>query len=238
MTTFAPSGIDSPRTAGFSITISAGVASVLKLGPFGWRQHVADLDYLLTLLAPNRPVILAGSSWGAWLALLYAYEHPTRVDRLVLSGLPPWPDTSWANRYRRLPDSTLALLSSLVYGSTRAQRIKDSAVVADSTPLDALPEHLLPRLGPHCTDVAWGAYASLLAVPPLDSLRTLPMPVLLLEGTGYNLQGSGVSELARALPHATVVVVPQGRHDPWFNQPDVTFRIIATFLSPQERSPP
>lgn len=213
-----------------------GCGLSIKTGPFGWRQHVADLDYLLTLTTPNRPVVLAGSSWGAWLALLYAYSHPSRVEKLVLSGLPAWPDTAWGKRYRRLPDSTLALLDSLVYGQRASLRFQDSAEVVASTPLDVLPEQLLPRLGSHCLDVATGAFASLLAAPPLDSLRTLTMPVLLLEGTGYNRQGSGVYATSRVLPQATVAVVPQGRHDPWFNQPDVTFPIIENFLQSETSS--
>jgi pimeloyl-ACP methyl ester carboxylesterase len=62
-----------------------------RRGPHHWRQHVADLDALILRESPQSGVILAGSSWGSYLALLYAHEHPTRVKALILSDLPPWP---------------------------------------------------------------------------------------------------------------------------------------------------
>jgi len=207
-----------------------GCGHSTKLGPFGWPQHVRDLDYLLTLASPNRPVTIAGSSWGAWLALLYAYTYPNRVDRLVLSGLPPWPDSSWARGYRRLPDSTLAQLDSLVYGPGPSHRMQDSASVVANTSLLRLPEGILRRLGPHCLDVSRAVFASLLAVPAIDSLANITVPTLLLRGTGYNAQGDGVPAVARIMPRATTVVVPTGGHDPWYKQPDITFPVILTFL--------
>jgi proline iminopeptidase len=203
-----------------------------KTGPFGWPQHVRDLDYLLTLMSPNRPVTVAGSSWGAWLALLYAYTYPNRVDHLVLSGLPPWPDSTWARGYRRLSDSALARLDSLVYGPAPSATIQDSASVVANTSLLTIPEDLLTRLGPHCLDVSHAVYASLLAVPPVESLVRITAPTLLLRGTGYNAQGDGVPVVARVLPNATTVVIPTGGHDPWFKQPDITFPVILAFLAP------
>lgn len=54
-----------------------------------WEDHVADLDRLIGRLGEER-VNLAGSSWGAYLALLYALRHPERVRALVLSSPPAW----------------------------------------------------------------------------------------------------------------------------------------------------
>lgn len=51
--------------------------------PAGWREHVADLDALLTLWQLG-PATLLGYSWGGLLALLYAITHPASVGRLGL----------------------------------------------------------------------------------------------------------------------------------------------------------
>jgi proline iminopeptidase len=58
--------------------------------PVGWQEHVADLEALRTVWGIER-LSLAGYSWGGLLALLYALEHPDKVDRLALvSPAPSW----------------------------------------------------------------------------------------------------------------------------------------------------
>lgn len=53
-----------------------------------WERHVADLDSIVAAVRDDAPVVLAGSSWGSILAVLYAYRHPDRITALVLSGVP------------------------------------------------------------------------------------------------------------------------------------------------------
>ena len=56
----------------------------------GWRDHVADLEELRAQWGLERLTLL-GYSWGGLLALLYAVEHPDRMDRLALvSPAPAW----------------------------------------------------------------------------------------------------------------------------------------------------
>ena len=58
--------------------------------PVGWREHVADLEALREQWGFEQ-LTLAGYSWGGLLALLYATEHPERVERLALvSAAPVW----------------------------------------------------------------------------------------------------------------------------------------------------
>jgi pimeloyl-ACP methyl ester carboxylesterase len=68
-----------------------GCGQSTRRGPYRWEQHVTDLHSLVLRYKAHGPVVLAGSSWGSWLALLYAWSHPHEVDALVLSGMPPWP---------------------------------------------------------------------------------------------------------------------------------------------------
>ena len=67
-----------------------GRSPVPREVPVGWREQVADLEALRLAWGLER-LSVAGYSWGALLALLYATEHPDRVERLALvSPAPAW----------------------------------------------------------------------------------------------------------------------------------------------------
>jgi proline iminopeptidase len=67
-----------------------GRSPVEREVPVGWAEQVADLEALRDLWGLDR-LSLAGYSWGGLLALLYALEHPGRIDRLALvSPAPVW----------------------------------------------------------------------------------------------------------------------------------------------------
>ncbi len=67
-----------------------GRSPVPREVPVGWREHVADLEALRGFWGIER-LSIAGYSWGGLLALLYALEHPDRVDRLgLVSPAPVW----------------------------------------------------------------------------------------------------------------------------------------------------
>ena len=80
----------SNRTLVYYDQRGGGRSAVERDVPVGWTEQVADLEALRNLWGLDR-VTLAGYSWGALLALLYAVEHPDRVDRLALvSPAPAW----------------------------------------------------------------------------------------------------------------------------------------------------
>jgi proline iminopeptidase len=67
-----------------------GRSAVPRDVPVGWTEQVADLEALRQRWGLDR-LTLAGYSWGALLALLYALEHERRVERLALvSPAPAW----------------------------------------------------------------------------------------------------------------------------------------------------
>lgn len=67
-----------------------GRSAVARDVPVGWREQVADLEALREQWGLER-LTIAGYSWGGLLGLLYAIEHPDRVERLALvSPAPAW----------------------------------------------------------------------------------------------------------------------------------------------------
>jgi proline iminopeptidase len=67
-----------------------GQSPVARDVPVGWKEQVADLEELRCQWELDR-LVLAGYSWGGLLSLLYAVEHPERVERLALvSPAPGW----------------------------------------------------------------------------------------------------------------------------------------------------
>ena len=60
-----------------------GRSTVTRDTPVGWRDHVADVETLREQWRLDR-VTLLGYSWGGLLAVLYALEHPDRIERLAL----------------------------------------------------------------------------------------------------------------------------------------------------------
>jgi len=53
-------------------------------GPLSVETLLAGLGAVLDEAAPEGPVTIVGNSLGAWLATLWAKEHPERVERIVL----------------------------------------------------------------------------------------------------------------------------------------------------------
>ena len=76
-----------------------GRSPVAREVPVGWREHVADLEALRLHWALDRLTLL-GYSWGGLLALLYALEHPDRIERLALVSAAPV-TAAWRDEFER-----------------------------------------------------------------------------------------------------------------------------------------
>jgi len=81
-------GLATNRTLRFYDQRGGGQSPVSRDVPVGWREQVADLDALISRWRVD-PVTILGYSWGGLLALLYATEHPDRVERLALVSPAP-----------------------------------------------------------------------------------------------------------------------------------------------------
>ena len=76
-----------------------GRSPVPREVPVGWRDHVTDLEALRGHWGLDR-VALLGYSWGGLLAVLYALEHPHRIERLALVSSAPV-TAAWRDEFER-----------------------------------------------------------------------------------------------------------------------------------------
>lgn len=97
----------SRRTLVYYDQRGGGRSPVPRDVPVGWREHVEDLEALRQLWNVER-LSIAGYSWGGLLAVLYAIEHPDRVERLAMvSAAPVWRQAR-AEFERRLAERSAA----------------------------------------------------------------------------------------------------------------------------------
>lgn len=219
---------------------------------YTWRDHVADLDRVLHARAPGQRVVVAGSSWGAHLALLYAMEHPERVQALVLSGLVSWrsllPDSNRA--YIARMDRLLPKRSQAWHDSTtRAQmerlmrmpqaerdaearaRVSESDSIAADERAEARDQRALGKRLTLCPAARDQTLGSLSPPPPIEGIRRVEVPTLILRGGRRSLNEDGAAAVARLVPHAEVRTLPDAGHDPWFSRPNLFFSAVDSFLA-------
>jgi pimeloyl-ACP methyl ester carboxylesterase len=178
------------------------------------------------------PVALVGHSWGAWLVLLVAGEHPEKVRQVVLVGSGPFQVRYAAEVYRhRRKRLTRSQWQEFVEIEHR---------LAD--PLSRTPPSALRRLG-ELAEIA-DSY-ELLPHPPAEAetdtatfrsvwteademrksgalvraLRHVKAPIVVLHGTAdpHPLQGV-VEPLRRAGVDPRVIVLERCGHEPWWER--------------------
>jgi len=197
-------------------------------GPVGWRTHVWDLDRLISTVAPGGNVVLAGTSWGSVLALLYAHRYPERLDALILTGVPSWsfliPEPGEA-QVQVSPDLKPRTLPALV----------EAEPPADMDPhFYGVDEAFRQRLRNRCplaSFVTLHSVRSRLTRPPLSEFSQVEVPVLVLVGEGRGDFPEGGPELSRILPRSREVTIPDAGHAAWYNDPDRFFTEANAFLA-------
>jgi proline iminopeptidase len=215
-----------------------------RMGPYSIARTLADLDAVRCSFGVEQ-MILLGHSWGAQLALLYALEHPDRVDKLVyVSGTGIDPDGPWHDAYARSLRQRLGARRGRWEALKRRERTMEedrelavlqwSADFADGTDGVAQAEVLAtPWLGVNFELNATinAETTALWASTDLDArCRTLRVPTLVLDGTDDIRPRSSVDSLERALPHVRREALDGAGHLPWVDDPDGFRAAVLGFL--------
>jgi pimeloyl-ACP methyl ester carboxylesterase len=178
---------------------------------YSWREHVSDLKRLITQISKGQKVILAGSSWGSMLALLYTYTYPQDVKGVILSGIVQW----WGYGYQKQDCSTYApTSSSYVKGRMYNQPID----FANS------PKRFELRLFE-----SKYTHNSMKDAPSLKQLKQIKTRVLAFGGSNCGRDAS--KQFLGVLPNLEIFTITESCHDPWYSHPKVFFEKCQEFIT-------
>ena len=149
-------------------------------GPITMRAMRDAVSAVIDHEAPGRKVIVAGNSLGGWLSMLYALDHPERVERLVLenaSGM------AWRLNVPLLPKTReeAALVMRAVHGpkADTSEATLDALLARKNTAMSriALPDALAHLVDPRLAELKvpvtliWGRHDGLLPVAYAEALH-------------------------------------------------------------------
>jgi len=198
------------------------------------RQGVLSLGTLLAALEEvldaipgrNTPVLLAGNSLGAWMAMLYARKHPHRVKRVILidGG----------------PIKGVTEISLMPKDREEARRILDR-VLDDSSPRP--PNFFLDDLvrvsstGPISRLMAAGN-EDILKYVFVDELSSFSTPVDIVWGASDRLVPlEYAKQLQSLIPHGSLAVIERCGHAPQLERPRELTQVLQKILA-EESLPP
>lgn len=186
------------------------------------RAHLEDLRQLVEAVAPDGAV-LAGTAWGATLALHFTVEHPDRVRGLVLSNVPTWP----AQGPQDVAPHLAARLDSLERGEAVGEWPEAPVLGSgDAESARAADRAVFERVE-RCEDAYMRVARAPEPRPSVRDLARIQVPLLILQGGGAFDFGT---QLSRILPHAERRVLLGANREPWAVHPDLFFEEIRVFL--------
>ncbi|HEU4588792.1 MAG TPA: alpha/beta fold hydrolase [Gemmatimonadales bacterium] len=205
--------------------------------PVGWREQVADLEALRAVWGLQRLTLL-GYSWGGLLAMLYATEHPHRVERLALVS--PAPADRAARQEFEQAFNRRNLAPEL---QAERQRLRESDLrVRDPEgftrrmfELSVVPYFFDPskvsgltpfRVVGRTQQEVWQSLGDYDLRP---RLRTLRLPALVVHGENDPIPVASARETA-ALLGAELHVLPECGHVPHVEQPAAFVAALDPFL--------
>jgi proline iminopeptidase len=215
-----------------------GRSAVPRDVPVGWTEQVADLEALRERWGLER-LALAGYSWGALLALLYALEHPVRVERLALiSPAPAWRaardgyearfnqrnlDPAFQEARRLLRESGLRERDPAAF----QQRVFELSVAAYFHEPDRARDLTPFRVTGRTQQEVWASLGEYDLRPELPRLRGTPAIVLHGENDPIPLDTARVTA---DLIGATLYPLPRCGHVPYVEAHTEFVRLLDGFL--------
>ena len=214
-----------------------GASSVGREVPVGWREHVADLEALRQRWKHERLTLL-GYSWGGLLALLYAAQHPTNVERLALvapaSITRPHRDAFERRFAERMADPRLTAARAALQASGLRERDPDAywkrAFALSVWGYFADPEkasELTPFRVTDRTRVA--VWESLGDYDLRAALARVRVPAIVIQGREDPLPKESAQEIAATLG-AELVLIEGAGHALHVEAPEALFARLDAFL--------
>ena len=206
--------------------------------PVGWREHVADLEALRAHWGFER-LTIAGYSWGGLLAMLYATEHPGRVERLALvSPAPTW-RAARDEFERRFQERTMTPALQAARQALRESGLRERDPAAHAARMfdlavagyfhdPARAVALTPfRVTERTRAEVWQSLGDFDLRP---ALRQLHVPALVLHGDDDPIPWEAARETATCL-RATFHLVKDCGHVPYVEAFDEFVAVVGGFLA-------
>jgi pimeloyl-ACP methyl ester carboxylesterase len=212
-------------------------------GPFTVEQNVADALAVLDAHEIDRAVV-AGHSFGGFLALQLAVLHPDRVRGMVLiDGLGAIGDGGTAEMSaallgRLLPDAAprlQALAGQMSDGgptddqATEQLRLLWPGYFAD--PPSAPPPPADMRVSARVNNATFGSARAHLEAGFSGRLGAITVPVVSVLGEQSPMPVSQGEQTAALIPGAEVRVMQAAGHLPWIERPGCVAEALATVLA-------
>jgi proline iminopeptidase len=214
-----------------------GRSAVGRDVPVGWRDHVADLEALRIVWGFERLTLL-GYSWGGLLAMLYATEHPGRVERLALvSAAPVWRGAR-DEFERRFQARTMTPALMEARAALRASGLRESDPAAHAARLfelavagyfhdPARARDLTPfRITERTRVAVWDTLGDYDLRP---ALRRLDLPAVVIQGEDDPIPVESARETAACL-RAPLHLIPHCGHVPYVEAFDEFKLLLDGFL--------
>jgi len=184
-------------------TLFAALEQVLDANP--WR---------------DTPMMLAGNSLGAWMAMLYAQKHPHRVTRVVLINGGPIKNASELGLMPKDREEARRTLDAALDPSTprRPNFVLDDLVrVSNTGPISRLLAAGIEDMSKYLLE---------------DKLASFELPVDLIWGASDRLVPLDYAKkLKSQLPHCTLTVIEHCGHTPQLERPRELTRVLLQILS-------
>ena len=215
-----------------------GRSSVARDVPVGWREQVNDLEALRDVWGLEH-LTLAGYSWGALLAMLYAVTYPARVASLALISPAP------AARAERVGyevalaarGNTPALQAARV--ALHASGLRSANLIAYNQQLFELAvagyfhepsraHELTPfRITGRTQQAVWNSLGDDFDLRP--ALARLEIPALVVHGDDDPIPIASAAATATAL-RAPLTILPDCGHVPYVEAPEAFVSALDSFL--------
>lgn len=194
---------------------------------YAWQEHVKDLKRVINTLSQGKKVILAASSWGSLLAMIYAYTHPEDIEGLILSGTVEWPGEG-VNVRDYKPSTNRDMVPYIERRKSADQRLipVQTGDTISGPQFIAVHKEYEIRWGPG----QFEPIHSFVTAPVLDSLRKITMPVLIFNAAREKCTYDWGERYGKIFPKAELFPIQGAWHSPWFTHPGEFFEKSKKFV--------
>jgi pimeloyl-ACP methyl ester carboxylesterase len=167
----------------------------------------------------DAPIMFAGNSLGAWMAMLYAQKHPQRTARVILIDGGPIKGASEMGLMPRDREEARVMLDAVLDPSAprRPNFVLDDLVrISKTGPISRLLAAGVEDISKYLLE---------------DKLSSFPVPVDLIWGASDRLVPLDYAKKVQAqLSHCTLTVIERCGHAPQFERPRELTRIMLQML--------